>query len=160
VLLKIHTVSNPTLDSNGRFTETFNEFEKLVNAVVSGSDGYVPHIYSLSGNIVTVEVRRTAALTHTGTAVADHPAHLHNLKFKDADVTDGANTRVNVGSDKIGANTGADITVTSTDGVRGVQNAAAMTHIVTQPSDHAAGVLAALGAGAITATFRIIAEGI
>jgi len=53
-------------------------------------------------------------------------AHLHNLKFKDADQVDGAGTRVNITTDKIGANTGADITVTSTEGTRGVQNAAAV----------------------------------
>jgi len=53
-------------------------------------------------------------------------AHLHNLLFKNADVADAANNRVNVDTDKIGANTGADITVASTQGTRGVQNAGAI----------------------------------
>jgi len=55
--LRVHTVTNPTLDATGRFTEQFTEFAKVLNAVVSGSDGYLPHIQGISGNVVTVECR-------------------------------------------------------------------------------------------------------
>jgi len=54
---KLHTVPNPALDADGRFTEQFTEFERVLNAVVSGSDGYLPHIQGISGNVVTVECR-------------------------------------------------------------------------------------------------------
>lgn len=113
-MLAFKTVENPTLDANGRFTSTFSQFVKVNNAVVSGSDGYVPHVQGISGNVVTVEVRRRGALTHTTAAL-----------------------------------TGADLAATQSD------HATAARH-----SDHAAAVLTALGAGAITATFRIVADGI
>ena len=57
MLLRVHTVTNPTLDASGRFTERFTEFAKVLNAVVSGSNGYLPHIQAISGNTVTVECR-------------------------------------------------------------------------------------------------------
>jgi len=111
--LVTHIVTNPTLDGNGRFTETIGEFEKVTNAVVTGSGGFVPHIQAISGNIVTVEVRRTAVASHAAVAL-----------------------------------TGADLAATQAD------HATAARH-----PDHAAAVLAPRGPGAITAVFRIVAEG-
>lgn len=49
-----------------------------------------------------------AAPTFTGAALA---AHTHALHFNNADVADGAGTRVNIGTDLLGANTGADVAV-------------------------------------------------
>ena len=49
--------------------------------------------------------------------------HTHDLHFNDADVVDGAGTRVNVGTDLLGANTGADILVSGvadTSGAGGI----------------------------------------
>lgn len=39
-------------------------------------------------------------------------AHTHDLLYKDADQADGATTRVNAATNKVGANTGSSITVT------------------------------------------------
>lgn len=39
-------------------------------------------------------------------------AHTHDLLLKNADVVDGATTRVNAGANLLGANTGASVTVT------------------------------------------------
>lgn len=49
------------------------------------------------------------AQTFTGSALA---THTHNLLLKNAAVADGATTRVNAGSNLLGANTGGDLTVT------------------------------------------------
>ena len=54
---RVHTVTNPALDASGRFTEQFTEFAKVKSAVVSGSDGYLPHIQNIANNVVTVECR-------------------------------------------------------------------------------------------------------
>jgi hypothetical protein len=102
--------ARPTIVVNGlRVIDSVNDVVVFCN-----DSGYECSVVSVSGNVVTFKVR-----TPLG-------AHLHNLKFKDADVApDAAGTRVNVGTDKIGANAGTDITVTSTDGTRGVQNSTA-----------------------------------
>lgn len=178
---KVHTVTNPTLDGNGRFTETFGEFEKVVDAgIISMTGGYVGFVQGITGATVTVEVRQTAQLAHAGAAVADHaaaaiqgavpindhPVHTHD--FIVAGGGAGAETFLT------GANTfqasGAGGTLAGAGAV-GVQNNAAVqthafgagvdvTHNVTQPNAHTASVLAALGAGPIVAVIRILAEGI
>jgi hypothetical protein len=68
-LYAIKTVTNPTLDANGRVTTTFSQFQKVLNAVVSGSDGYVAHVQGIAANVVTLEVRRSGAYTHTTAAL-------------------------------------------------------------------------------------------
>jgi transcriptional regulator of nitric oxide reductase len=69
MMIEIKTVTDPTLDANSRFSQAFSKFVAVKNAVVSGSDGYVPHIQAISGNTVTVEVRRRGAITHTTAAL-------------------------------------------------------------------------------------------
>lgn len=60
----------------------------------------------------------------TGSALGNHT---HNLLLKNAAVADGATTRVNAGSNLLGANTGSDITVTGAGANGGVVNASAGT---------------------------------
>lgn len=50
-------------------------------------------------------------------------AHSHSLLLKDAAVADGATTRVNAGTNLLGANTGSDITVAGGGANGGVQAA-------------------------------------
>ena len=50
-------------------------------------------------------------------------AHSHDLLLKDAAVADGATTRVNAGTNLLGANTGGDLTVAGGGANGGVQNA-------------------------------------
>jgi len=131
---RLKTSTNPTLDANGRFAVTFSEFQKVTNAIVSGSAGYVPGIYSISGNVVTVEVRRSAA-------------HAHDLKSQGLG---GAVTNalgLPAGLNAIEDAGAAAIHTVVGGGATGIQTAAATA-------------LAACGAGAITATFRVMAEGI
>jgi len=160
-LYAIKTVTNPTLDANGRVTTTFSQFQKVLNAVVSGSDGYVAHVQGIAANVVTLEVRRSGALTHAGAAVADHPVHAHDFISLGIGGAVANAMGLPAGLNAINdAGAAGNHTVTG-GGATGVQNnAAAQTHAVTQPNDHAAAVLAALGAGAIVAVFRVIAEGI
>lgn len=53
-------------------------------------------------------------------------AHSHNLLLKDAAVADGATTRVNAGTNLLGANTGADISVAGGGANGGVQSGGAV----------------------------------
>lgn len=62
-----------------------------------------------------------ASHTHTFTGTA----HSHDILFKDAAVVDGATTRVNVGTNLLGANTGGDITVAGAGANGGVRNTTA-----------------------------------
>ena len=64
------------------------------------------------------------ALTFTGSALGNHT---HNLTLKNAAVSDGATTRVNAGTNLLGANTGSDITVAGAGANGGVANASAGT---------------------------------
>lgn len=52
-------------------------------------------------------------------------AHSHPLLLKNAAVADGATTRVNAGTNLLGANTGSDITVAGNGANGGVQNSTA-----------------------------------
>lgn len=76
----------------------------------------------------------------TGAALA---AHSHSLLLKDAAVVDGATTRVNAGTNLLGANTGSNITVAGGGANGGVQTASAGTpagtiaFAVTAPTDGA-----------------------
>jgi len=68
-----------------------------------------------------------SAPTFTGSAMS---AHSHTLHLNDGDVADGATTRVNAGSNLLGANTGSDISITGvadTSGRGGIVNASAGT---------------------------------
>jgi hypothetical protein len=62
--------------------------------------------------------------TFTGSALA---AHSHDLTLKNAAVSDGATTRVNAGTNLLGANTGSDITVAGGGVNGGVQTTSAGT---------------------------------
>lgn len=69
-----------------------------------------------SGYIYKVDLTNLKlVMTHSG-------AHTHNLLLKNAAVTDGATTRVNAGANLLGANTGADVTVTGAGANGGVVN--------------------------------------
>ncbi|PKL78943.1 MAG: hypothetical protein CVV27_02660 [Candidatus Melainabacteria bacterium HGW-Melainabacteria-1] len=129
-MVKVKTVTNPTLDGSGRFTVEFTQFQKVINAVVSGSDGYVPHVKSISGHTVTIEVRQSGALAHAGGAadVAHTTTDLTALTDHDNNPTYHA------------VHPKADI-------------AAAI-------AGHATAVLAACSPGAIVAVFSIMANGI
>lgn len=65
-----------------------------------------------------------SAPTFTGSALGNHT---HDTLYKNAAVADGATTRVNVGTNLLGANTGSDITVTGAGANGGVRNASAGT---------------------------------
>lgn len=62
--------------------------------------------------------------TFTGDALA---SHTHALNLKNAAVADGATTRVNAGTNLLGANTGSDITVAGAGANGGIANASAGT---------------------------------
>lgn len=62
--------------------------------------------------------------TFTGSALGNHT---HTLNLKDAAVADGATTRVNAGTNLLGANTGSDITVAGAGANGGIANASAGT---------------------------------
>lgn len=65
-----------------------------------------------------------AAPIFTGSALANHT---HNLTLKNAAVADGATTRVNAGTNLLGANTGSDLTVAGAGANGGIANASAGT---------------------------------
>jgi hypothetical protein len=155
-LQKVHTITNPTLDGNGRFTEAFGEFEKVVEAgIISMTGGYVGFVQGISGNVVTVEVRQTAQLTHAGAAVAAHVvtqpnAHVVTQPTAHAGGVHDAAVVFADAADKSHVGTAVDAHA----------GTAVDAHAVTQPNAHTASVLAALGAGPIVAVIRILAEGI
>lgn len=64
------------------------------------------------------------APSFAGTALG---THTHDLLLKNAAVSDGATTRVNAGSNLLGANTGSDITITGSGANGGVVAASAGT---------------------------------
>lgn len=64
------------------------------------------------------------AQTFTGSALANHT---HTLNLKNAAVTDDASTRVNAGTNLLGANTGSDITIAGAGANGGIANASAGT---------------------------------
>ena len=53
--------------------------------------------------------------------ITQGPSHSHSLTLKNAAVADGATTRVNAGTNLLGANTGSDITVAGGGANGGVQ---------------------------------------
>lgn len=65
-----------------------------------------------------------AAPVFTGSALANHT---HALTLKNAAVADGATTRVNAGTNLLGANTGSDITVAGAGANGGIANSSAGT---------------------------------
>jgi hypothetical protein len=73
--------------------------------------------------------------TFTGSALA---AHSHALLLKNAAVSDGATTRVNAGTNLLGANTGSDITVAGGGANGGVQTTSAGTPAGTIANAYAA----------------------
>lgn len=98
-----------------------------------GEDGYV---FKYDYTNQKVLVYRSAGFTPEGTVAAPVftgsalAAHRHNLHLNDADVVDGATTRINAGTNLLGANTGADILVAgvaNTSGAGGIVDASAGT---------------------------------
>lgn len=87
-----------------------------------------PFVQGSGGGYITFQCRGSAgtvsAPTFTGSALGNHT---HNLTLKNAAVSDGATTRVNAGSNLLGANTGSDITITGAGANGGVANASAGT---------------------------------
>jgi len=153
---KIHTVTNPTLDANGRFTEVFREMERVADAgIISMTGGYVGFIQGISGATVTVEVRRTAAGAHAAAAGGPEAC---------AGATVGAHVLAGGGGAASVALAAGLFTDSGAGGnvAHTVSAQPTITHanIVAGVADHGAAVLAALGAGAIVAVIRILAEGI
>lgn len=70
--------------------------------------------------------------TNKKLVASQSPAHTHNLLLKNAAVADGATTRVNAGANLLGANTGADLTVTGSGANGGVVAVAA--GVLSEPS--------------------------
>jgi hypothetical protein len=62
--------------------------------------------------------------TFTGSALGNHT---HTLNLKNAAVSDGATTRVNAGTNLLGANTGSDIAIAGAGANGGIANASAGT---------------------------------
>jgi len=85
-------------------------------------NGFIYKWDESSANILIYETAAVSTNTHT-----------HALHFNDADVSDGATTRINAGTNLLGGNTGADIAVagvTGTTGAGGIVQAAALTQVV------------------------------
>jgi hypothetical protein len=86
------------------------------------SAGIVPIYKPSTGKLLAMRVTAVgtvAAPTFTGAA------HTHTLNLKNAAVADGATTRVNAGTNLLGANTGADIAVAGNGANGGNANATA-----------------------------------
>ena len=66
---------------------------------VRGIAGYQYEYVKSSGKL---QIRQGAGI----------PAHTHDLHLNNADVADGATTRINAGNNLLGANTGADLLIT------------------------------------------------
>lgn len=82
-----------------------------------------PFVQGSGGGFITFQTLGTTA-AFTGSALS---THTHNLLLKNAAVSDGATTRVNAGSNLLGANTGSDITVTGSGANGGIVAASAGT---------------------------------
>lgn len=85
--------------------------------------------------------------------------HTHALHFDDADVVDGATTRVNVGTNLLGANTGGDLAVAGVADTTGdggiVQVAQAALAEVTATTD----LSTTVASGGVTNAVRVIIYG-
>jgi len=92
-------------------------------ALCPAASGYICEPISISGNIVRFRVRQPSG-TFGGSALA---AHTHALHLNDADVLDGAGSRVNAGANLLGANTGADIAVAGVLNTAGAGGVVALT---------------------------------
>lgn len=92
-----------------------------IESLMIYDDGALGYHYSYDHTNQKVRIFRTAS-------------HGHSLHLNDGDVADGATTRINAGTNLLGANTGADILVAGvagTTGAGGIVNASAavMTEI-------------------------------
>jgi hypothetical protein len=88
----------------------------LLGTVDQDSAGYIVQYDKQVGKL---RVFQSAGFTPAGTV----SAHSHPLSLKNAAVADGATTRVNAGTNLLGANTGSDVTVAGGGANGGVQNA-------------------------------------
>lgn len=79
------------------------------------------NVYVNGGGIIIIE---TLAASFAGSALANHT---HTLNLKNAAVSDGATTRVNAGTNLLGANTGSDIAIAGAGANGGIANASAGT---------------------------------
>lgn len=80
-----------------------------------------------AGYVFEYDYTNKKVLAYRSGAVA---AHTHTLHFNNADVADGAGTRVNIGTNLMGANTGADVSVAGvadTSGAGGIVNSGAVS---------------------------------
>lgn len=93
------------------FTEVIGVTNTMTNSNIAKNAGQWVFV-QFSKSIVTMDAFTPAgtnsAPTFTGSALATHS---HILNLKNAAVADGATTRVNAGTNLLGANTGSDITV-------------------------------------------------
>lgn len=110
------------------------------------ADGTAPTVTHklriMKGGAPTITSVTAAAQTFTGSALA---AHGHVLHLNDADQADGATTRVNAATNKLGCNTGSDVevaSVASSAGVGGIIQITAGTPAGTNGSSSVTGTLA------------------
>ena len=104
----------------------------------------------------------------TGTVLAHRIAvHTHALHLNQADVADGATTRVNAGTNLLGANTGADVAVAGvvdTTGVGGIVQAAQGALAQVTSTTNLSAVVVTTGnldsAGAASTTLRCLVFGV
>lgn len=90
------------------------EIASLAFSDASSGDGL---IYKFDKSNAKIRIYRSAS----------QAAHSHNLLLKDAVVADGATSRVNADVNKLGANTGSDITVDGGGANGGVQSGGAVS---------------------------------
>lgn len=114
------TVGTAGVPTSPNMTIVGDPNQTIANSNVAGNAGAMAIVqfasFSASGTISTPTFSGSALATHT-----------HNLLLKNAAVADGATTRVNAGTNLLGANTGSDITVTGGGANGGVVLASAGT---------------------------------
>ncbi len=125
-----------------------NVIESLV-VYDKGTSGYEWSYDAANSKLVAMRSAANTAAAHTHVLTMD--AHAHDILLKDGSTVDGAGTRVNAAANKLGANTGGDLTVAGAGANGGVQNATATgTNAATTPAV-AAAVLAEPSTVAIAA---------
>lgn len=88
--------------------------------VAQASSGYQFSYIDSSGNLLVMQ--------------APAQTHSHTLTLKNAAVSDGATTRVNAGSNLLGANTGGDLTIAGNGANGGIANATLAAASLTEPN--------------------------
>ena len=114
------TVGVPGFPSSYVISVIGDPNQSLANANIASNSG-ARMIVQFAAPSITGTI---SALTFTGSALGNHT---HNLTLKNAAVADGATTRVNAGTNLLGANTGSDLTIAGAGANGGIANASAGT---------------------------------